>query len=266
VLAELDDLLHRAQTALNSTYLREVTVPRRATSLMRQRAKRHRSRRYKRLAALQRQFERSLIEDRWQSVLRLLKKGWLEPIEEDDLFELYSLVVILVVLEHDVALGPPRPGLIRKGRKQVATFNPPSMGIRVEVYFDQSPAKHLGYSSAYSAILDAYQGIRGSSHRPDIIVRIIDFAGAVVRTILFEAKNTEKDSYKRSSVYKALAYLKDFEEVWAVDPGQRPKAVLVFPVGAGVAPKADESQLEVLLAVATQDRLKEILTRATTPP
>lgn len=265
VLVELDDMLHRAQVALNSTYLREVTVPRRATSLMRQRARRHRSPRYKRLAALQRQFESSVMEDRWQSVLRLLQKGWLEPISDDDLFELYALVLILVVLEHDLGLGAPKPGLIRKGRKQVATFNPPSMGVCVEVYFDQSPATHLGYSSAYTGILNVYQGIQGSSHRPDIIVRI-SFAGDVVRTILFEAKNTEAGDYKRASVYKALAYLKDFEDVWEVDPGQRPKAVLIFPVIAAVAPKSDETGLEVLLAVATRERLKTILTRATMPP
>src|SRR5262245_16254633 len=132
-------------------------------------------------------------------------------------------------------------------------LHPTYKGVYVEVYFDQSPATQLGFSSAYAAILGAYQGVRWSSRRPDIIVRIC-FAGDVVRTILFEAKNTVKDSYKQSSVYKALAYLKDFEEVWEVDPDQKPKAVLVFPVPAAVAPKADESQLEVLLAVAARGR------------
>lgn len=265
VLAELDDLLHRAQTALNSSYLREVTVPRQATSLMRQRARRHRSPRYKHLAALQRQLEMSLIEDRWQSVLRLLRKGWLEPISGDDLFELYTLVLILVVLEHDRGWGAPKPGLIRRGRRQVAIFNPASMGVCVEVYFDQSPATQFDVSSAYSNILAAYHGIQGARRRPDIIVRV-HLSGEIVRTVLFESKNTEEAGYKRASVYKVLGYLKDFEALWGVSVDQTPKACLVFPAEAGVSPKGNDHELPVVLAAATRERMKEILERVIAPP
>jgi hypothetical protein len=225
---------------------------------MRQAARRHRNPRYRRLASLQNEFDAALLEEKWSAVLRLLEKNWLEPLHLDDLFELYVLVLVLVVLEKDLGLGPPKPGLIRRGRKQVAKFEPPGQGIRVDVYFDQSPASQLGCSSEYAAVVGSYKGLRPGKHRPDVTLRIHP-AGAPARTLLVEAKKTEDDRYQRDSVYKVLAYLRDFKELWQGLPGQRPKGALVFPASAGVEPTRDDTALDLVLAGGTRERIRQIL-------
>jgi hypothetical protein len=76
----------------------------------------------------------------------LLAANWLEPVDPDDLFELYALVLVLDLLEVELGLGPPMQyGLAVPGRDHVAMFE--TEGNRVRVFFDQSPASVLDYSS-----------------------------------------------------------------------------------------------------------------------
>lgn len=44
---------------------------------------------------------------RWLRMLDLLAVEWLEPVQDEDLFELFTLTAVLDVLEIEVGLGPP---------------------------------------------------------------------------------------------------------------------------------------------------------------
>jgi hypothetical protein len=75
--------------------MQSMSRPRQATVLMRQRALRNRSWRYKKVAMLQQELDASVHESKWEQILRLLARGWLAPVDTDDLFELYVQVLVL---------------------------------------------------------------------------------------------------------------------------------------------------------------------------
>jgi len=176
------------------------------------------------MAELQSEFEYSVSESRWESIITLVSRGWLEPIASDDLFELYTLVKVLECLRE--RFGPPvSTGLIRAGRRQIAEFSAPRALIRV--HFDQSPVTAFGSSSEYKATLEGYEGFRATSRRPDIILSSVA-EGQPNRFLLVECKKSEDDGYTRDSVYKALGYLRDFAGLWH-DGATSPKALVVFP-------------------------------------
>lgn len=229
MVRELLELKSRSDSALKQPWLREVDRTYAATSLMRQRALRARNWRYGRVAALQVEFDEIGRMTKWETILKLLRRGWLAPIQDDDLFELYTLVSILEVLTSELGFGKPVAlGLIKRNRQAVAQFHRASDGATATVYFDQSPVEIFGLRSEYTTILDKYVGITGVARRPDIIIRF-GVPGGSERRVLVECKRSDDDEYRRDSIYKALGYLKDFAQLWDSTPGQYPKAMLVFP-------------------------------------
>ena len=78
--------------------------------------------------------------------------------------------------------------------------------------------------------------------------------------MLLEVKRTEDDEYRRNSVYKCLAYLRDFSELWPGDD-QRPKALLLFPNSLPSVPSAQIRDL-MILGDEQRDRLTELLSAA----
>lgn len=201
-------------------------------------AKGHRRVEYRKAAALvARRKELEAKDDRawWYAVLSLLSVNWLEPVSDDDLFELYVLVLVLDVIANELDFGTPTEfGLLTTGRRHVALFE--KTDETLAVYFDQSPALVLGSPTAYGEVLRGYNGISGSERRPDLML-VVTREGEQ-RTVLVEAKRTSDGPYISDSIYKVFAYLHDFRH-----GGLDPRAVLVIPSGvmASVPFTANES-------------------------
>ena len=228
LLQQIEQVRQQAQVALKSPYLRGVTRHYHAVSLMRQRARRHRNWVYGELTELQSLYDALDGKGYWEALLGLLQAGWLEPVKTDDLFELYVLVVVLEVLETTLCFGLPIEfGLIREGRNDVAHFKRPGDQLEARVFFDQSPAVRLNMPSEYMSLLSCYDGISGGHRRPDLFIQFV-YADGTQRRLLIEIKETDDARYERDSVYKALAYLRDFAALWS-GLEQHPKIILAFP-------------------------------------
>ncbi len=260
LMPQLEKVRHVADRALKEPYLREVQMQPKATSLMRQRAKRHRNAGYGRVAELQDNLEAVLRQGKWEAILSLLRVGWAAPVDDDDLFELYVLVLVLDLLEHELGFGEPyEHGLILRNRKEVARFNGTGSVSGIDVYFDQNPATIFRLKSEYKTVMAAYEGVSGSAHRPDLTLRFRLDDGRE-RRLLVEVKKTEDDKYKRDSVYKVLGYLQDFRALWNDGAEQWPKAVLVFPRGVEAVAGTEHDERDLALVSSNQrERFADLL-------
>lgn len=212
ITGSLLDLKETSDIALKNSWMRKVDRIDQTSVVIYQRAKRSRNRYYRELVRLQQLFEDALEETKWESILKLLHRGWLEPVKDDDLFELYALMKILDALKNDLSFGEPTSlGLIKQNRRQIATFKRPD-GLLASVYFDQSPVELFDASSQYKNILSAYEGFTARSRRPDITVKFQLF-NQRERIIFFECKKSEDEKYSRDSVYKALGFFKFVEQL-----------------------------------------------------
>jgi hypothetical protein len=223
----------RCEEALRHHWMSDVPVTVLLTPPMITGAERHRRPEYRRAAGLARTRDSLSSRDkdfRWHAILMLLAVGWLEPISDDDLFELYVLVLVLDVLSDELGLGDPvEYGLLLRERRYVAAFE--SAAGTIHVFFDQSPATALGVPGRYTAVRDAHIGISGAERRPDILVEFdpVDPTMQPLRTII-EVKKTTDGRYLSDSVYKAFGYLYDFQDLWS-GAASNPKIVLVVPEG-----------------------------------
>lgn len=230
LLSALDALRTECDQALREPYMRTVTRPSSASARMRQRAERNRNWRYGEAAQIQVGFENAVRQNKWQTILDLVQRGWMAPVDDDDLFELYVLVLVLDILEAEIGLGPPTfYGLIRARRKEVAEFQSDT-GELTRVFFDQSMAEVFSYQSRYRALVRSYEGLTGQEHRPDLSVSVAS-PSRPERRLLIEMKRSSDPRYRSESVYKCFGYLHDLEGLWSNEPAQAPKLVLVFPEG-----------------------------------
>jgi hypothetical protein len=148
---------------------------------------------------------------RWQEIVSLLAVGWLEPLDDDDLYELYGLVLVLDILEEDLGLGAPvKIDLVRPGRREIAVFE---AGDRtVSVFFDQSFSGIVKRAARYETTTASTPGLSSYPRRPDIVIAAADPTGRVDRTILLEVKNTSDPTYVAESIYRCFGYLHDFQD------------------------------------------------------
>jgi len=72
------------------------------------------------------------------------------------------------------------------------------------------------------------------------------------RRLLVECKRSDDDGYRRDSVYKALAYLRDFTALWT-ETRQRPKAIVVFPGSLELKNRNGRGESDLVL-VGAEDR------------
>lgn len=228
----------------------DVSIPLQPTGEMLSAANRQRRSEYRTAAKLA---ERRLdIETRdkhswWYTVISLLAVNWLEPINDDDLFELYVLVLTLDVLTIELGLGEPvEYGLVTSRRGHVALFDAGNAKIRV--YFDQSAASVMGLPTEYGSVIAHHAGISGAARRPDIIL-VAESAGEK-RVVIIEMKKTADGRYISDSIYKVFGYLHDFRHMSA--SGYPMKAVLVVPSGISVAQGAPADRS--LLLASGDDR------------
>ncbi|MHA0331267.1 hypothetical protein [Sphingomonas melonis] len=150
-------------------------------------------------------------ERRWQEIVSLLAVGWLEPLNDDDLYELYALVLVLDILEEDLGLGAPvKIDLVRPGRREIAVFE---AGDRtVSVFFDQSFSGIVGRPARYETTTASTPGLSSYPRRPDIIIAGLNQSGQIDRTVLLEVKNTSDPTYVAESIYRGFGYLHDFQD------------------------------------------------------
>ncbi|MCT6721597.1 hypothetical protein, partial [Acidovorax sp. K2F] len=205
----------------------EIAVPRKLSPAMVLAAKRSRRREYRIAGALAERrhgFQTEVAHGRWHSILSLLSSGWLEPVDPDDLFELFALTLCLEVVSCELGFGRAKElGLVVRQRQYVAKFDGP-LGT-LEVFFDQSPRNTLGVDGRYAEVLKAHAGVSGSSHRPDITLVFTPFSGP--RMVLFvEVKHSSSRDYLADSVYKAFGYIHDFGVLFS---DSNPKVVLFVP-------------------------------------
>lgn len=227
LLSQLENVREAALQGLKSAALRGVTEVLRADAAMLQRSRRSRNWRYSQLLHIYTVFEEVLLLQRWEATYRLMRAGWFAPLSDDDLFELYALVLVLDILENEAGLGAPTEyGLIAKGRDHVAQFR--SQGMAATVYFDQAASRFAGTETRYNLTMQDHVGLAGSSRRPDIAVRF-DGEGAPPRFLILEVKRSEDGQYQRDSVYKAFGYLYDLQRLWSAD--ESPRVALLFPSG-----------------------------------
>lgn len=249
LLPQLSIIREGCEEAMRHQWFREVPPPRWLDASMRLAAQRQRLPAYRiasGLAARRLRYSSKDHTSRWRHILELLAVSWLAPVSDDDLFELFSLVMVLDLLENELGLGSPTQyGLAAPGRDHIALFDTAAGSVRV--YFDQSPVSVLGCRSYQLEILDAHDGARGVGRRPDLML-VHD--GPSSRHVMFvEVKRTADGSYISDSVYKALGYISDFRDLWAVG-STNPKIAVLFP--EGIAPR-DQSAIggqEVVLSSA----------------
>jgi hypothetical protein len=250
---QLRTIATRCEDALRHYWMSDVPKTSLLTPAMIFAAERHRRPEYRRAAQIAR--TRSALSSRdtdfrWHAILMLLAVGWLEPIDDDDLFELYSLVLVLDVLADEIGLGSPvEYGLLLRDRRHVASFDTGAGSLRV--YFDQSPATALGMPGRYTAVRDAHQGVFGVERRPDILLVFdpID-EQEKVRRLIVEVKKTTDGRYLSDSIYKAFGYLYDFQSLWEAE-SPHPRIMLMVPEGVS---RREGSLLQEVLVASAEDR------------
>lgn len=233
---DLQTLRDECERARQHHWFRDISVPPRLTLEMVAAASRHRRPEYRAAAALARRRLEMETNDHhawWYAILSLLAVNWLEPVNDDDLFELYVLVLVLDLLNDELGFGEPvEYGLVTSKRSHIAQFE--GKHQKVHVYFDQTPAAVLGIATEYSQVFAQHRGISGGERRPDIL--IVAEREDETRLVLIEMKKTHDGRYISDSVYKVFAYLYDFRDTSGA--GRTVKAVLVVPSGVSAAPSA----------------------------
>ena len=234
--ADLQALRDDCERARRHHWFGDISVPLRLTPEMIAAATRHRRPEYRMAAALaRRRFEMETSDHHawWYTVLSLLAVNWLEPVSDDDLFELYVLVLALDLLTDELGFGEPvEYGLVTSRRGHVALFE--NEHQKVQVYFDQTPAAVLGIPTEYGQVFAQHRGLSGGERRPDILV--VAQREDEKRLVLIEMKKSADGRYISDSVYKVFAYLYDFRGT--AGAGRTVKAVLVVPSDVSAAPSA----------------------------
>lgn len=232
----LRSLKEECEKAMKHDWLSSVTVPPLPTPEMISAARRHRNPAYRKAAALARrrlEMEARDYHARWHTVMMLLAVNWLEPVSDDDLFELYVLVLALDLLNDELGFGDPvEYGLVTARRDHVAAFEDGQATVRV--FFDQSPAAVLKITTEYGQAITHHIGISGAERRPDILL-VVEKHGET-RLVLIEMKKSSDGRYISDSIYKVFGYLYDFKDV--AGAGKTVKAVLVVPTGIAAGPSA----------------------------
>jgi hypothetical protein len=241
--------------------LSEIDKPERLLPEMIFGAKRGRRQEYRTAAdmAIRRhELNREVSTGKWKALLSLLASDWLEPVDVDDLFELYALTRCLESLITDLGYGlPTELGLVIRNRRYVARFVANS-GAAVEVFFNQSPLATLGMQGHYSAVVAAHSGVGGVSRRPDIT--IVSQATSGKRRVTFlEVKKTYSKDYLSDSIYKAFGYIHDYRCLWD-DSDVRPKVILFVPAEVQLQSKSFPDV--VLISSNNLPEMSRVLTAA----
>ena len=197
--------------ALASPYLKacEATSTYSATSILH--TLRSRKPRYKalaRIATCRRATDSARSKRDWTMLVTFLQPNSFIPINDDHLFEVYSLARTLQAIESTSARLISLSLITADREGEIALFE--HKGRRIRVYFDNAPATGFWSHSKYKDLVNAYPTIAFRPKRPDILV-ISDGAGMSQRLLLLECKNSTESTYIATGIYKVFSYLKDLE-------------------------------------------------------
>lgn len=262
IYRQLVILKGRVDRLLRGGWVQDISDCPRLTAVMQKRAKRSKDVRYSHLSRFQREYEAAFDRPVWTYILTLIQQAWLEPIADDDLFELFSLIKIVDILQQDLGFSPPTEfGLIKRKRTEIASLRRAGDSCLVQLYFDQSPTSVFGCASSYMHLDQEYLDFHGQPRRPDILLRFVCSHNRERRLIL-ECKDTGDDGYRRDSVYKALAYLRDFETLWDAADAQQPKVIVLLP--ALIRRKTQNVQDVALVSPDDREEMRYLLRAALT--
>ncbi|MDF9407738.1 hypothetical protein L7E55_05090 [Pelotomaculum isophthalicicum JI] len=237
----LSEILVSCEEMLSSTYLKNITTTTEATARMIAQTSRNRRKLYARLHELWVEYEKAILQRDLKAIKEMLAVGWLAPLlkrNTDYLFELFVLVSVInsveeFVFSRSALTKKSRFGLVRRDGSRLVAIIEGDNWVG-EVSFNRSPENlfDVGVTgSLYKTLLNLYNGLSGTSRRPDVAVRIKVRENSKEIRLIVEVKNTEPESsYSSDSLYKAIGYLKDFESIWKMND-QKPKIVLTFPYG-----------------------------------
>lgn len=243
------------QAALHNEALSSVEVIRNLSPHMVHAARQSRHPGYRAAAELARRRQRMPEKGevaKWSLALELLRTNWLEPVDDDDLFELFGLSTTLSVLADDLGLGEPiHYGLLGSALEPAATFKIPDAVVKV--YFNRTPQRLFGVGlSRYLGVIGTYSGIGGYDRRPDILLRI-EHETKGNRTFIVEVKNANTQVYMRESIYKVFGYMWDYEAIFVGQTGRR--AVIYVPDGITTFSGVEETA-SGLVIVSEGDRAR----------
>lgn len=228
-------ILQRCEEASAHHWLSQLAVPPYLAPEMIAAARRSRRPEYRAaadLAEARARLKSSPDDARWYATLMLLAVGWLEPVSDDDMFELYALTLVVDVVAQELGFGEPEEyGLVTSGRGHVAAFR--GEQGRLRVIFDQNPSGIVRAQDRYRGIVSGHRGVTGSARRPDISLVYERADGQ--RFVIVEVKRTANERYISDSIYKLFGYLYDFAAYWS-DGHPTPRSVLLVPEGISRIP------------------------------
>lgn len=240
---DLRDISLACREALKHEYVAEIEIPSRLTQALVLSGQRQKRSEYRDVATFARKSELLSMNDPaawWHNVISLLAVNWLEPINSDDLFELYVLVLTIDVLSKELGFGDPLEyGLVSARRDRIAHFARDDLTI--DLFFDQTPAAMLKIATAYGSVVNEYKELKGAERRPDIMLRVE--RDGITKLILIEVKKTTDDRYASDSVYKMFGYIHDFGSI----SGLEVEGILMLP-GNITQPKTRRANSRLYLA------------------
>lgn len=227
ITREIIKIKHATDAYIKESKMRGVAYKKKPTQAMHRGATRNKQRGYSELSLLYGKLLQTLRQKKIDTIIDLISRGWFEPIRDDDLFEIYILVLLLNMLTARYGTPYKFNGIGSLSRKEVVKWLIKDSDVSLSLYFDQSPESITGCPYLYTKIASKYKGVSVRPRRPDLTLR---FQGqGFHRFLLVEAKMTRDKDYINESIYKSVAYLKDFEAIWQRDYEQKPKIILIFP-------------------------------------
>ena len=253
------DIKRVCEVYKKSPIFSEIGLPKQIGQLEIQRAKRSKMREYRHVSRLVTLRRRLGGHSEIASKIQFLRTGWLFPFDEDDLFELYSLLQVVRAVRVELGFGAPKSyGLLRAGRTSVAEFRSSGGELEISVFFDQSFKTILEVGGRYHKVLAHYERLSGYARRPDIV--LVCRGKGITRVCIIEVKRSVDRAYQRDSVYKMFGYFYDFEEVWGV--GQKPKGIVIFPEEVGSFAEARFEEDLILVSVYDGKSLAKGISRS----
>lgn len=186
-----------------NVYFQYISTPKYIKPKTVQRAIKHRNRLYESVANCYELYDKLFIKDDFETLINLVQEQILEPLNNDQLYEIYVFFQILNSFDED---GELELGLLRPNSDYSAKYNGPEGKIRV--YYQLVPTE-FKQNSKFKEIFDSYN-LNVSSRRPDVILEFEQDGKKIYRII--EVKRTDNRDYIVESAYKVLAYLSDFDK------------------------------------------------------
>lgn len=218
---KINDIYFEAKTSLNNVYFQNISDLKIVSPKIVRKAYNHRNNFYKKAVEVYKKYETIFIREDKQELVNLVSNQILEPLNYDQLYELFVFFNLIDCLPQDnLDLG-----LLRKGNMYAANYND-----EIKIHYQNVP-EDFKQDSIYKGILANYD-INSSSKRPDIIIEFIGNGKSSYR--LIEVKRSKDLGYIYQSVYKVLGYLKDYENI---ELCENIPAVLVLWDGIAIAGK-----------------------------